>query len=114
MVANLDAHSHTYSISYIAICNVTTIGVIGDATPNGWSGSTALVATADTMLVWEGDIEFAAAGEWKFRANNDWAVNLGGSLDNLGQDGGNLATPGAGKKHVRLDLSTIPYTCTVK
>ena len=103
----------TAALTY-SLYQVTTIGVIGDATPNGWSGSTALVATDDKMLVWEGDIEFAAAGKWKFRANDDWAVNLGGSLDNLGQDGSDLATPGAGKKHVRLDLSTIPYTCTVK
>ncbi len=103
----------TAALTY-SLYQVTTIGVIGDATPNGWNGSTALTATDDKMLVWEGDIEFAAAGEWKFRANDDWAVNLGGSLDNLAQDGSNLATPGAGKKHVRLDLSTIPYTCTVK
>ena len=103
----------TAALTY-SLYQVTTIGVIGDATPNGWNGSTALKATDSNMLVWEGDIEFAAAGEWKFRANDDWAVNLGGSLDNLGQDGGNLATPGAGKKHVRLDLSTIPYTCTVE
>lgn len=103
----------TAALTY-SLYQVTTIGVIGDATPNGWSGSTALVATDDKMLVWEGDIEFAATGKWKFRANDDWAVNLGGSLDNLGQDGSDLATPGAGKKHVRLDLSTIPYTCTVE
>ena len=103
----------TAALTY-SLYQVTTIGVIGDATPNGWNGSTALKATDDKMLIWEGDIAFSAGGEWKFRANDDWAVNLGGSIDNLTQNGSNLATPGAGTKHVRLDLSTLPYTCTVK
>lgn len=92
---------------------IETIGIIGDATPGGWDASTALTPSADN-LVWEADVEFGATGEWKFRANNDWAINLGGALDNLVQDGGNLPTPGAGKKHIRLDLSTHPYTVTVQ
>ena len=103
----------TAALTY-SLYQLTTIGVIGDATPNGWNGSTALTATDEKMLIWEGDVEFAAGGEWKFRANDDWAVNLGGSVNDLKQDGSNMATPGAGKKHIRLDLSTIPYTCTVQ
>lgn len=91
---------------------VTTLGVIGDATPGGWSDSTPLTPSAD-LLVWEGDIEFAASGSFKIRANDDWKVNLGGSLDNLTQDGDNLPTPGAGVHHIVLDLSTSPYTLTI-
>ena len=105
---NLNLPTLTYTADL-----VTTIGVIGDATPEGWNASTALTPSADN-LVWEADVDFAATGEWKFRANNDWAINLGGALDNLVQDGSNLATPGAGKKHIRLDLSTYPYTATVQ
>lgn len=92
---------------------VNTIGVAGDATPDGWDASTPLQPVDDKSLVWEADIKFAGSGEWKFRANNEWTANLGGSFDNLKFDGGNFATPGAGKYKVRLDLSKLPYTVTV-
>ena len=92
---------------------VNTIGVAGDATPNGWDASTPLQPVDDKSLVWEADIKFAESGEWKFRANNEWTANLGGSFDNLVFNGGNFATPGAGKYKVRLDISKLPYTVTV-
>jgi hypothetical protein len=30
------------------------------------------------------------AGPWKFRANDDWAINMGGSLDSLVLNGDNM------------------------
>ncbi|MDE6796058.1 MAG: hypothetical protein K2J63_12240 [Muribaculaceae bacterium] len=95
----------TYTTYY-----VSTIGVIGDATPDGWNGSTAL--TSDNYLVWKGVVAFGA-GEFKFRANDDWAVNLGGKLTELSQGGDNIPSPGEGTYEVTLDLSQIPYTCTL-
>ena len=92
---------------------VNTIGVAGDATPDGWDASTPLQPVDAKSLVWEADIKFAESGEWKFRANNEWTANLGGSFDNLVFNGGNFATPGAGKYKVRLDISKLPYTVTV-
>ncbi len=95
----------TYTTYY-----VSTIGVIGDATPEGWGASTAL--TTDDYLIWKGVIAFGS-GEFKFRANNDWAVNLGGSISDLSQGGDNIPSPGEGTYEVTLDLSKIPYTCTL-
>lgn len=103
---NVSLGSLTYSLT-----QVTTIGVIGNATPAGWDASTALTPSAN-FLVWEADITFGD-GEWKFRANNGWDINLGGELSDLAQNGANLATPGAGTYHVKLDLSTLPYTATL-
>ena len=103
-------HVNLAALTYEATL-VKTIGLIGDATPNGWGASTALTPSADN-LVWTGEVTFGA-GEFKFRANNDWAINLGGSMDDLQQDGGNLASPGAGTYAVTLDLSKLPYTCTM-
>ena len=90
---------------------VTTIGVIGDATPAGWDASTALKPSPD-FTVWTGDIVFKA-GEFKFRANDDWDINLGGDLSDLQQGGDNIASPGEGTYAVRLDLSSLPYKATL-
>ena len=103
--ATLDPEKPTYSLYH-----VTTIGVIGDATPQGWNASTAL--TSDDYLVWKGEVTFGA-GEFKFRANDAWDVNLGGSLSDLSQGGDNIPAPEAGTYVVTLDLGKIPYSCTL-
>ena len=88
---------------------VSTIGLIGDATPLGWEGSTAL--TSEDLLVWKGVVTMGA-GKFKFRANNDWEVNLGGSMSNLTQGGDDIPSPGEGTYEVTLNLANIPYSCT--
>lgn len=45
------------------------------------------------------------AGEFKFRANNDWGLNYGGDLNNLAFDGSNINVPIAGNYTVTLDFS---------
>lgn len=90
---------------------VTTIGLIGDATPNGWGASTALTPEQNG-LIWKGTVTMNAGGEFKFRANDAWDINLGGAMDNLTQGGANLGTPGAGTYDVTLDLSKLPYSCS--
>lgn len=93
---------------------ISTLGIVGDAVPSGWNVSTALTPS-DDFMVWEGDVEFLASGSYKIRANDDWIFSLGGSLDNLDwNNGANLDTPGAGKKHVIVDLSSYPYTLTLQ
>lgn len=93
---------------------VSTLGLIGDATPGGWDASTPLTPSDDCM-VWEGDVEFGATGSFKIRANDAWDFNLGGDMDNLyWNNADNIPTPGAGKKHVVLDLSSHPFTITIK
>ena len=103
-------HVNTPALSY-ELTEIKTIGVIGDATPNGWDASTALTPS-DDFLTWSGDIDFKG-GEFKFRANDGWDVNLGGNIEDLTQDGANLASPGEGKYHVVLNLSQLPYSAQV-
>lgn len=95
----------TYSLT-----EISTIGVIGDATPKGWDGDTALEPSAD-KLIWQAVVTLGD-GSFKFRANGDWDINLGGDTDNLTQDGANIPSPGAGTYQITLDLSSLPYTCT--
>jgi hypothetical protein len=42
-------------------------------------------------------------GDMKFRANDDWGVNLGGSLNALTQDGPNIPVTAAGNYTITLD-----------
>lgn len=100
-------HVNTASLTY-EVTLVSTIGVIGDATPGGWDASTALTPSAD-WLTWTGTVAFGS-GEFKFRANDGWDINLGGNLQDLQQDGANLPSPGEGTYTVTLNLGQLPYS----
>ncbi|HBI58323.1 MAG: hypothetical protein OSJ46_07150 [Duncaniella sp.] len=100
----------TYSLSPA----ITTIGIIGDATENGWDASTPLAPSAD-FLTWTGTVTLKG-GEFKFRANDSWdVVNLGGNLEFLSTDGGapNIPSPGEGTYELTLNLGSYPYTATL-
>lgn len=103
---NVNLTELTYEVTKIA-----TIGLIGDATPGGWDASTPLTASAD-FLSWSATVNLTE-GEYKFRANDDWGINLGGSPDDLKQDGANIKVTEAGTYLVTLDLSTLPYKASL-
>lgn len=68
---------------------ITTIGIIGDATPNSWDASTPMTySKADGAWVIK-DAKLTD-GELKFRANDAWDINWGGTTDALTQNGPNL------------------------
>lgn len=46
-----------------------------------------------------------AADEFKFRANDDWGINVGGNMDDLVKDGGNIRLEEAGTYEVKLYLT---------
>ncbi len=91
---------------------INSIAIIGDATEGGWDTETKLTPSAD-LLSWTVTTTLKE-GTFKFRANNGWDINLGGSLDNLLPNADNIPAPTTGKVTITLDLSTIPYTATVK
>lgn len=74
-------------------------GLIGSATAGGWN--------EDTDMTWnagEGCWQVTTTltdGEFKFRANADWGINLGGTVDDLAQDGANISVS-AGTYTVKL------------
>lgn len=88
----------------ITITKITTIGVIGDATPGLWDTSTPLTWDAEGK-VWSGSITFSATGKFKFRANDGWDINWGGQLTALTLGGADIDTPGEGAFTVTLSLS---------
>lgn len=97
---------------------LTTWGIVGAATPGGWDNSTTLTYNSTTKK-WEGTVVLTA-GEFKFRANNAWAINLGGDNDDDGfmnYDGPNLNVASGGTYFVELDLSNpreYSYTVTLQ
>jgi starch-binding outer membrane protein SusE/F len=101
--------------SLIYSVEATTWGIVGAATPGGWDNSTALTYNATTKK-WEGVVTLTA-GEYKFRANNAWTINLGGDSDaddSMNYDGPNLSVAAAGTYNVVLDLSNPrKYTSSV-
>lgn len=90
----------------------TDWGLIGSATPGGWDNSTPMTYDAVTGK-WKATVTFTA-GEFKFRANNGWDINLGASGAYLDYGKDNIPI-GAGSKTITLDLSNpMKYTYTVQ
>lgn len=56
----------------------TKIGIIGDATPDGWDKQTELTQTAYNKHLWVINNIKLTKKEAKFRANDNWDVNWGG------------------------------------
>ncbi len=102
---NVNVSNLTYNFTPIS-----TIGIIGDF--NSWGSSIAMTPSAD-YLVWKGEVTLTSTHGWKFRANNGWDINLGGSINDLKSNGSNIASPGDGTYEVVLDLSKLPYTATL-
>lgn len=99
---DVDLSEKTYTLTPI-----TSIGIIGSASPNGWDSDvdmTYVPYNKDTKEVngyWEKTITLSA-GEIKFRANDGWAISWGGELDNLTTKNGGNITVEAGTYDIKL------------
>ncbi len=82
---------------------ITTIGVIGGF--NGWASDYAKLTYNTATGAWEGRCEITAGTEFKFRANEDWAINWGGDVNNLSFDGGNLKLDVDGTYFIQLFIT---------
>ena len=100
---DVDLSERTYTLTPI-----TSIGIIGSASPNGWDSDvdmTYVPYNKDTKEVngyWEVKNITLSAGEIKFRANDDWALSWGGELDNLTTKNGGNITVEAGTYDIKL------------
>jgi starch-binding outer membrane protein SusE/F len=85
-------------------------GVIGDATPGGWD--------SDQNLTWDASAKAfkitlnLTVGSFKFRANDDWAINYGGNLDALSPGGDNIPVASAGSYTITFDPWALKATVT--
>lgn len=92
----------------------TDWALTGAATPNGWPDDADPVGTADQDMTYDPDTQTwfidvnLTAGEFKFRANDAWDINLGADDNGDGSmnfGGGNLSVDTGGNYRVVLDLS---------
>lgn len=86
--------------------SLTQWGLIGDAT-GGWSADLNMTPAANNTWTITTDL---VAGEIKFRANDGWDINYGGSGGNLVSGGANIAIPAAGNYTITLNLANGTYT----
>lgn len=87
-------------------------GLVGSATPNGWSGP-------DLEMHDLGGNVYAlyaqlTAGEFKFRYNEDWGQNYGDNgLDGTLEPGGaNIPIAADGLYYIEMDLNNLTYSIT--
>lgn len=85
-------------------------GVIGDATPGGWDNDTNMTWDA-TNKVFKVTLNLTAKS-FKFRANDAWAINVGGDLNALVLDGGNISIASDGSYTITLNPWTLKATVT--
>lgn len=102
---SVDTKALTYSIeSYM-------IGLIGSATPNGWNTPDQKMDYDSKTGSWKITLTLVN-GEIKFRLNDGWAWNLGGTPASLTQGGSNISVT-AGNYTITLTIingTTGTYT----
>lgn len=105
---NVDLNNFTYTTL------LTDWGVIGDATADGWNSDQNMTYNPATGM-WEVILELGA-GEIKFRANDDWALNYGDNgADGILEEGGaNISIAEAGKYKISLKLGAPDYTYAIE
>lgn len=97
IIVDLSGSPYTYTTTK------TVWGVVGGATAGGWDTDTEMTYDAEAAI-WSVTTDLTA-GEFKFRANNDWGLNYGGDLNNLTSDGSNLSVPEDGNYTITVDFS---------
>ena len=97
----------------ITATKVETMGMVGDFT--GWADGADVVMTWNAEeYCYEATNAGVTAAGWKFRVNGDWAINLGGSLNNLTAGGDNITVAGNTVKLYPTRKTKDNIYCTVE
>jgi hypothetical protein len=92
---------------------IQNMNIVGDF--NGW-----FAGDAAQQMTWDAEnycfVKTAAAvngNGWKFTANDEWNINLGGTPDNLEQNGTNLNVVGSTIRLYPTRCGRAEIYCTV-
>ena len=91
------------ALSY-TVTPITTIGVIGDATADGWNSDQSMTYDK-TNRCWVIQNITLKDGNIKFRANDAWDISWGGTLNSLTTQNGSNIYVAAGTYTIKLYLS---------
>ena len=97
----------------ITATKVESMGMVGLF--QGWDKEAPVPMTWNAEeYCFEATMAGVTADGWKFIVNKDWAINLGGSIDNLEQDGANLTVAGNTIKLYPTRKTKDNIFCTVE
>ena len=99
----------------ITATKVETMGMIGGF--NNWDGDAVMTWNPEEYCfeaTFEAPNVGVTADGWKFRVNGGWAINLGGSLNNLTAGGDNLTVAGKTVKLYPTRKTKDNIYCTVE
>lgn len=98
----------------IKATEITNMNLVGDF--NGWNAAddAQQMSWNATDRCWEITGAGVTANGWKFTANNDWGINLGGQLNDLVANGDNLSAEGSTIKLYPTRTSKNTIYCTVE
>ena len=92
---------------------VTEVEVVGSFTDWGTNEDYLMKYSSETDSWKIEGATIPTGGQWKFRMNRDWAINVGGALDNLTQDGDNISGIEPGVYTIELFLGAVPFHATL-
>lgn len=106
----IDFDKSTGAYAFSEVVDFTTIGLVGDATPGGWDNDTPLNRDNNNPDLWRGNV-LLVDGPFKFRANNSWTYNWGGTdfPSGVAVEGGDNITAVAGNYQVTFNSSSLEY-----
>lgn len=97
----------------ITATKVESMGMVGQF--QGWDKEAPVPMTWNAEeYCFEATMAGVTADGWKFIVNKDWPINLGGSIDNLEQDGANLTVAGNTIKLYPTRKTKDNIFCTVE
>lgn len=97
----------------ITATKVESMGMVGQF--QGWKEAAPVPMTWNAEeYCFEATMVGVTADGWKFIVNKDWPINLGGSIDNLEQDGANLTVAGNTIKLYPTRKTKDNIFCTVE
>lgn len=99
----------------ITATKIETMGMIGGF--SNWDGDAPMTWNAEEYCfeaTFEAPNVGVTADGWKFRVNGDWAINLGGSINNLTAGGDNITVAGKTVKLYPTRKTKDNIYCTVE
>ncbi|MBD3748190.1 MAG: SusE domain-containing protein [Sphingobacteriales bacterium] len=86
-----------------------SFGIIGDATPTGWGSDTNMNYNNGTRT-WSITLNLIGGKDIKFRLNDDWGTNYGGSNGTISLNGANITIPSDGTYKVSFSEVDMTYS----